>query len=99
MIRIENEIFRVDNEDARVAAEQLREAAENIRIDNENDRNSEWILLKEEIDYSLSQIQQGKDATINGYNAIEIIGGMGINLTQESNIVTINGDSFTWKSM
>ena len=70
--------------------EELRQQAENIRIENENLRVDEWASLKQQILDALANLHDGKDATINGYNAIEIEGGENIELSQNEDKFKIN---------
>lgn len=79
-IRIKNENLRIESEDLRNETEELRKQAEEIRA-------AEWEELKQEVLDEISNIQ-GKDATINGYNTIEIRAKGNIELEQEENILT-----------
>ena len=96
-IRVSNEALRIEGETAREQTKSLRQQAEEIRIQNEENRNSEWNNLLQEIDKKLNELENGKDATINGYNAIEIRGGENIDLKQDGNIFTINSKNLIWK--
>lgn len=98
-IRLVNEDLRISSEDSRIAMEELRQQAENIRIENENLRVDEWASLKQQILDALANLHDGKDATINGYNAIEIEGGENIEFEQNENNFKINWKPITWKNI
>lgn len=97
-IRLVNESLRIEGEDARTQAESIREQAEAIRVTNENERVEEWASLKAEILEGLSNLHDGKDATINGYNAIAIQAGEHINLEQNNEVFKISWQPLIWNN-
>ena len=97
-IRITNENLRIEGETLREQAENLRKEAEAIRINNENNRIQEWEEMKQEIIKKLSELENGKDAMINGYNVIELKGGNNIEIIQQDNILTVASKAFTWEN-
>lgn len=90
-IRVTNENLRIENENARQQAEELRQQAEEVR-------GQEWEQLKQEIIDKLANIRNGKDATINGYNAIELNVGAGLKMTHDGNIFTIDNTNLQWNT-
>lgn len=85
-VRQENEILRIQREQKRIEDENIRISAEKARDQNEDERVQYYENFKEKVDNGEFN---GKDALINGVNALNIEAGTNISLEQENSTLTI----------